>query len=1176
MACKIQYIKDKYTGRELEIVSSLHKQVETLLYDPLIMHKYKTGYYEFVPNGQVNTAKVNAARKKIAFLNEEYGGKVISILPTREIRINVLPVAQKFIDRELGQTKLFQLPTGSVAKKNQQLDALLKEYAQINGIQIKYFDELSDKYHGDIVGMFDSVQRLIAINSGKESIDTLPEEVSHSLVEALGDENTLVKRALNLIGRTDYKTTLDPKYLEIYKNNDKSLRKEYLGKLIAETVVKKFDPKNENEVKLLDTIFRLIRKFVSLFKRNDRIDELEKIIDTLANKIYSKEKVVVVGNTMPETTVWFQIDSKKAKAIDESIKKQYVYFRKRIETLRGKMTGLDQDDPKYILLEKEQKTIEKGLSELVETNNKQIIIDLATELLDNIENKFLTGLESGKISQDKLKPGDMEYAVNSLDAFKLFPGLSDRSITLYNRLEPFIDTFTLSEVNTYATEEKPLTKADIESQKVDINKAIKNFGALADLANYLARTIGSIIKAAQNRISTKNKELVEEVKTEVDALREYSKSQGIDEKDMYEPFIQEYKGTTILTTPYSTEWYEQLADHQGDKDWYKKNATKIDGKWIPKHGGYINENFKKIVSTPELKRFYDFHKNITREAAKSLPTKLDTNFIANIKKTTLSDVMKSDKKLMGKLKDAISHITDINSKEFNNEGFVGNEELYSDVIPLKYIAKVDAKEKSRDLGENLFRFAAFANSYKEMSEVLPKTRLLQEQIKKKHFTKSNDPKTKIRGEESNIFKMTDDYIKMQVKGQMKEDEFKFKVETLYDEDGNPSGEKYIHGSDIIDFGLKYNSLLRIGLNPFNALTNVLIGDIGNIVEGVGGRFYSLKNLKQATNVFFKQNFQDDSVLNHWLEKLNPLQELEDYEHIEKVELNKKITGDKVKDLMYAPQRIGEKFLQTRTMIAILIHDGYMNEDGTNTSKADNLSPIEIAKLTDKIQRVNQMIHGRYSSRDAATINQSVIWRMVGQFKKWIPAAIESRVASKHYDNRLGVEIEGRYKTAWKLLVVDLKDTLKRMQNGELTELEKYNMRKNLTELTILAGTMLMYVGLGGFGDDDKKLKQNPYYKFCMNQLDRVSGDLLFFYSPGDLNNNFKQPVALLKTTGDLIKTFEAIPYAFGIEGSEFRSGKHKGENKLAARLLDITPVVKPIADVVRLNKKQEYQKPTTQ
>ncbi len=1169
MACKIQYIKDKYTGREQEIVASLHQQIERELDNPDI-HKYKGAYYEFTTNGPANITRVNKGRQVIGSINDKYG-KVLSILPTREIRINVLPVAQKFIDRELGQTQLFQLPTGTVAKKNQQLDSLLKEYAQINGIKLEYFDELADKYHGDIIGMFDSIQKLIAINKGKESIDTLPEEVAHSLVEALGDEDTLVKRALNLIGRTDYKTTLDPKYLDIYKNNDKSLRKEYLGKLIADTLVKKFEPKDENDIKLLDTIFRLIKKFVSLFKSNDRIDELEKIVDTLADKITSKEKMVVVGNTIPENTVWFQIDSKKAKAIDESIKKQYVYFKKRLETIRSKMAGLDQEDPKYLELERQYKSIDKGLSELVETNNKQIIIDLGTELLDNVENKFLAGLESGKIPQDKIKPEDIIYAIDTLDSFKGFPGLSDRSIILYNRLEPFIDTFVLSEVNTYATEPEGLKKADIESQTVDINKAIKNFGALADLGNYLARTIGSIIKAAQNRISTQNKELVERVKTEVDALRDYSKSVGINEKNMYEPFIQNFKGTTILTTKYTSEWYDELASHQGDRDWYKKNATKIDGKWVPKHGGYVNENFNTIINTPELKRFYDFHKNITRKAAENLPSKIDTNFIANIKKTTLSDVMKSDKKLMAKFKDAISHITDVSSKEFDNEGFVGNEELYSDIIPLKYIAKVGAEEKSRDLGENLFRFAAFANSYKEMSEVLPKTRLLQEQIKKKHYTKSNDPKTKIKGEESNIFKMADDYIKMQVKGQMKEDEFKFKVETLYDEDGNPSGEKYVHGSDIIDFGLKYNSLLRIGLNPFNAITNVLIGDIGNIVEGVGGRFYTLGNLKKATDIFFSQNFKDDSVLNHWLEKLNPLQELEDYEHIEKVELTKSITGDKVKNLMYSPQRIGEKFLQTRTMLAILIKDGYMSEDGTNTSKADNLTPIEIAKLTDKIQRVNQMIHGRYSSRDAATINQSVIWRMVGQFKKWIPAAIESRVASKHYDNRLGVEIEGRYQTAWKLLVVDLKDTLKRLQAGELTELEKYNMRKNLTEITILLATVLMYVGLGGFGDDDKKLKQNPYYKFCMNQLDRVSGDMAFWYNPAELNRNFKQPVALLKTTGDLMGVVAALPYAFGIEGSIYTKGPKKGENKLLAKLVDITPVVHPIADVARLTKKVAYQ-----
>ncbi len=60
-----------------------------------------------------------------------------------------------------------------------------------------------------------------------------------------------------------------------------------------------------------------------------------------------------------------------------------------------------------------------------------------------------------------------------------------------------------------------------------------------------------------------------------------------------------------------------------------------------------------------------------------------------------------------------------------------------------------------------------------------------------------------------------------------------------------------------------------------------------------------------------------------------------------------------------------------------------------------------------------------------------------QFRKWMPAAFESRFESKRWDNRLGINIEGRYTTAWNLFI-NLSDTLERLKTGKLEEYEIYN------------------------------------------------------------------------------------------------------------------------------------------
>ena len=278
--------------------------------------------------------------------------------------------------------------------------------------------------------------------------------------------------------------------------------------------------------------------------------------------------------------------------------------------------------------------------------------------------------------------------------------------------------------------------------------------------------------------------------------------------------------------------------------------------------------------------------------------------------------------------------------------------------------------------------------------------------------------------------------------------------------------------------------------------------------------------------------------------------------------------------MYMPQKMGENFLQNRTMIAILIKDGLMDTDGNTTEKGKNITEDELKRLTNKVYEINNKIHGRYSSRDAAAISQNVLARMILQFKKWIPAAIESRFESKHYNIDLGEEVEGRYRTAWRLMLRALKGDLKALKAGNMTELELYNMKKNLAELVLAMGSTLAFIAMGGFGDDDEKLKKNPYFKFTMDQLDRVSGDLLFFVNPGSYTEQALKPVALAKTTSDVINCVIAFPHIFGLDPKKdiYKSGPRSKENKFLAKLVDITPIASPIAKVVRNFKDNKYQK----
>ena len=157
----------------------------------------------------------------------------------------------------------------------------------------------------------------------------------------------------------------------------------------------------------------------------------------------------------------------------------------------------------------------------------------------------------------------------------------------------------------------------------------------------------------------------------------------------------------------------------------------------------------------------------------------------------------------------------------------------------------------------------------------------------------------------------------------------------------------------------------------------------------------------------------------------------------------------------------------------------------------------------------------------------------------------------------------------------LKGDLKALQAGNMTELELYNMKKNLAEITITLASILSLIALGAFGDDDEELKKNPYYKFTMNQLDRVSGDLLFFTNPGSYTQTMLKPIALAKTTQDVILCVTAFPHIFGLQGKKdiYQSGERAGENKFLGKLVDLTPIAAPIAKVARSYKDVKYKSP---
>lgn len=695
--------------------------------------------------------------------------------------------------------------------------------------------------------------------------------------------------------------------------------------------------------------------------------------------------------------------------------------------------------------------------------------------------------------------------------------------------------------NSYPTDHK-LTIDEIRKQNTDVSTFKYWTGALLDLPNYLAHSIGFVIRTAQNEVERKTNNIYSEIN---DKIKEISKSSGKNIQSIYDEIITYDKKTDTKSLIKESELEGKS---QTAKDFYKFYQEKI-------------EELAQIV--PVYKK-----RNKNGEVEDVL---LDKYFIPNVPKSDLK-----------------SKLTSLNPiKERVVKNYTRNQNDRSDTIGLNYVEDLPSKEKSDDLGNNLFMFAKSVYNFDEMNKILPKVRLLQSEIENTEYIQGSDPNTTKSGKDSNLYKMVDAFIRAQVKGQRKNIQGKSLVLGTKKNELGEDVQTYLDTTGTIDNLLSYNSLLRIGLTPVGASANVLFGKLSNFLEGVGGRFFTNSDLRKAEKVFWKQTFDKNSVLNkELLSKYNILQELTDYELSEnlKAEKLRKLSSERISEFLYAPQKYGEKWIQSSTLLATMIHDGYMNEKGELTEKFSKADANEKQRLFDKISGINNKLHGRYSPKEAAAMQQNVLYRAVTQFRKWIPAAIEARLDEKHFDPRLGVEVEGRYRTftrefLLKLVKGDVKsafynlyaplfDAKEALESGKLSESDIYNMKKMLTEATLAIGLLFLY-GIGtGDSDEDKRRRKNPLFKATMLLLNRVSGDINFFYSPSQLNNLGKNAFPVTKLVNDLISTGPTIVEAFDSKKNKFKTGSFKGRYKLPKHLLDLIPGSKVLSDPYKILNKE--------
>jgi len=130
------------------------------------------------------------------------------------------------------------------------------------------------------------------------------------------------------------------------------------------------------------------------------------------------------------------------------------------------------------------------------------------------------------------------------------------------------------------------------------------------------------------------------------------------------------------------------------------------------------------------------------------------------------------------------------------------------------------------------------------------------------------------------------------------------------------------------------------------------------------------------------------------------------------------------------------------------------------------------------------------------------------------------------------------------------------------------MRKMVAEMIMITATVLLTMGLKGGSDEDRKRRlKNPAVKATLTLLNRISGDLTFFYKPASASQVASNIIPMTKLITDMEKAVDYTIrlYPLYLNDWEYKHGSNKGRNKFYKTVAGEIPFVKSIQDVYRMS-----------
>ena len=613
-----------------------------------------------------------------------------------------------------------------------------------------------------------------------------------------------------------------------------------------------------------------------------------------------------------------------------------------------------------------------------------------------------------------------------------------------------------------------------------------------------------------------------------------------------------------------------------------------------------NATYRKAFPklTTEQQEYYNTMMQIKGELGTLLPNYAQRHYIPPQVRRSFIDAIQAAIKggsLQGLIKAIRTKFKDLTTireddDRYAKNGIVNGEE-YSIVsgaldntpfrqIPIFYINRIeDQGELLKDFSSAIQHLAGTAINYEAMNSIKDTVEFMADFIKDQEVAAGRNNKSLDMVEDTGI----------RVYKQLKA--FANNSNTIGIVDGFI--DKYLYGVTIKDTG-KYHNLLRnllaytsiksLAVNVKGAISNYLVGELQMLIEAGAMEFYNPIDYAWAHKEVFGDNTVGsvgrimDFMTNNTNSKSVLLAQIFDplNENFSEQQHQRYYRGPLRhllgKDFTFIGYGAGEHLTHFVTMYAILhntkvkingetktLYDVFsvgnkvdgnseliIDKNATYTNDEGQEVPIDNAfleKIRKRIRYTNQTMHGAMNEEDKGLIHQHMVGRFVMNLRQWMVEHYSRRYRGSHYDATLGEYREGFYNTASRFVYALVGDIFRFQRESmlhwnEMNSMQKANVRRALSELTVLASLLTLSFALGEPDDHKKEFWMRMWIYQTKRAITDVRGSTPLGI-PLEMNTLINSPVAASNVVNSFLYPFVGINDI----NEEIKSGKHKGENR---------------------------------